>query len=195
MLRSSESGIHTTNFAYLLQTGRAVFHPVYQTTYERRLADDAGRNSRREANVQYAKDVFQSVDFLESRPEIDHQRLGYHGLSAGTWLGIFALAFETRVRAAVLSAGGLLAAPMLPETDEFNYAPRVKMPVLMINGRYDFAYPLEESQKPLFRLLGTPAADKRHALFDSGHVAPRQETMREVLAWFDHYLGPVALTR
>ena len=77
----------------------------------------------------------------------DHRRIGYHGISAGTWHGI------------------------------------------------DFAYPLEESQKPLFRLLGTPAADKRHALFDGGHVAPQQETMREVLAWFDRYLGPVALTR
>ena len=94
-----------------------------------------------------------------------------------------------------MSAGGLLAIPPPPVGDAFNYAPHVKMPVLMINGRYDYAYPLEESQKPLFRLLGTPAADKRHALFDGGHVAPQQETMREVLAWFDRYLGPVALTR
>ena len=195
MLPSSESGIHTTSFSYLLQTGRAVFHPVYKTTYERRMAADTGQNSRREADVQYAKDVFQSVDFLESRPEIDRQRIGYHGRSSGTYLGIFALAFESRVRAAVLGGGGLLTIPLPPEVDALNYAPRVRMPVLMINGRYDFAYPLEESQKPLFRLLGTPAADKRHALFDSGHVAPLQETMREVLAWFDRYLGPVTLTR
>ena len=195
MLRSSETGIHTTRFGYLLQTGRAVFHPVYKSTYERRLAADAGHNSRREASVQYAKDVFQSVDFLESRPEIDRRRIGYHGTSSGSWNGIFALAFEPRVRAAVLSAGGLLSVTLAPEADAFNYAPHVKMPVLMINGRHDFAYLLEESQKPLFRLLGTPAADKRHALFDSGHVAPQQETMREVLAWFDRYLGPVSLTR
>ena len=69
------------------------------------------------------------------------------------------------------------------------------MPVLMVNGRYDFAYPLETSQKPLFRLLGTPEQHKRHALFDAGHVPPVQETMREVLAWLDKYLGPVDMTR
>ena len=196
-LPSSEAGLKTEEFSfnYLLQTGRAIFHPVYKGTYDRRLAADAGENSRREAQVQYAKDLFQSVDYLESRPEIDRKRIGYHGLSSGTWNGIFPLAFETRVRAAVLSGGGLLAIPLPPEGDAFHYAPRVKMPVLMINGRYDFAYPLNESQKPLFRLLGTPEADKRHALFNGGHVVPQQETMREVLAWFDRYLGPVTLTR
>ena len=65
------------------------------------------------------------------------------------------------------------------------------MPVLMLNGRQDFAYPLKESQEPLFRLLGTPEADKRHALFEGGHVPPANDMMREVLGWFDRYLGPV----
>ena len=54
--------------------------------------------------------------------------------------------------------------------DPFNFAPRVTMPVLMLNGRYDFAAPLETSQRPLFRLLATPAKDKRHVLFESGHA-------------------------
>jgi hypothetical protein len=65
------------------------------------------------------------------------------------------------------------------------------MPVVMINGRYDFTEPLESSQRPLFRLLGTPEPDKRHILFDSGHVAPWPGVVKETLDWLDHYLGPV----
>jgi len=42
----------------------------------------------------------------------------------------------------------------------------------------------------MFRLLGTPEKDKRHALFDSGHVPPRNDIIRETLDWLDHYLGP-----
>jgi hypothetical protein len=61
----------------------------------------------------------------------------------------------------------------------------------MLNGRSDYFYPLETSQLPLYRSLGTPAQDKRHVLFDSGHLLPRNEVIRETLDWLDRYLGPV----
>jgi len=63
------------------------------------------------------------------------------------------------------------------------------MPVLMINGRYDFDTPLNTNQLPLFRRLGTPPKDKRSALFDAGHVPPRNEMIKETLDWLDRYLG------
>jgi eukaryotic-like serine/threonine-protein kinase len=62
----------------------------------------------------------------------------------------------------------------------------------MINGRYDFASPLETNQQPLFRLLGSKPGDKKHVLFDSGHVPPWPDVVRETLDWLDRYLGPVA---
>ena len=182
MLDSSETGIHTGEFGYLLQTVRAVFHPVFKGTYERRLAPDAGPNVRREGAVQYVKDVFQSIDYLQSRKDIDPNRIAYYGTSSGAWHGVFALSQETRLKAAVLNGGGLIpGTPNEPETELVNFAPRIRLPVLMVNGRNDFAYPMEASQKPLFRLLGTSEADKRHLLFDGGHVPPVQETIREVL--------------
>jgi hypothetical protein len=61
----------------------------------------------------------------------------------------------------------------------------------MINGRSDFFYPLETSQEPLYRLLGTPAKDKRRVVFESGHIPPRNELIKETLDWLDRYLGPV----
>ena len=71
-------------------------------------------------------------------------------------------------------------------------APRITMPTLMIGGRSDFLAPVESSQTPLFRALGVPPEHKKHALFDGGH-APSQFALviREILDWFDRYLGPV----
>ena len=53
--------------------------------------------------------------------------------------------------------GGFSLQSSLPEADPLNFAPRVRVPVLMLNGRYDFLNPTATSQEPLFNLLGTPA--------------------------------------
>jgi pimeloyl-ACP methyl ester carboxylesterase len=76
--------------------------------------------------------------------------------------------------------------------DLLNFAPRVRVPTLMVAGRSDFLQPVETAQLPLFRLLGVPAEHKRHALFDGGHVPGQlHDVVREILDWFDRYLGPV----
>jgi hypothetical protein len=62
----------------------------------------------------------------------------------------------------------------------------------MLNGRYDDIFPLESSQRPMFHLLGTPRADKKHVIYEAGHEDfPRKESVRETLDWLDKYLGPV----
>lgn len=62
---------------------------------------------------------------------------------------------------------------------------------LMLNGSLDHYFPLETSQKPMFRLLGTPPQHKRHVVEDGGHFVPRARLITEVLDWLDRYLGPV----
>jgi hypothetical protein len=42
----------------------------------------------------------------------------------------------------------------------------------------------------MFDLLGTSEKDKRHLLFDSGHL-PREHVSEETLKWMDRYLGRV----
>ncbi len=64
-------------------------------------------------------------------------------------------------------------------------------PVLMENGRLDFNFPLEQSQRPLFRLFGTPETSRKHVLFDSGHVPRFTDVARETIDWLDRVLGPV----
>ena len=61
----------------------------------------------------------------------------------------------------------------------------------MLSGKYDSVFPFELSQKPFFRLLGTPPAMKRHVVYEGGHFLPRPMMMRESIAWLDQYLGPV----
>ena len=81
--------------------------------------------------------------------------------------------------------------PQLPEADPFNFAPHVHQPMLMVNGRYDFLMPVDASQVPLFQALGTSPKDKRHAVFEAGHIPPDEVVTKEVLDWLDRYLGPV----
>jgi len=84
----------------------------------------------------------------------------------------------------------MTGARRLPEYDLLNFAPRIKVPTLMVNGRDDFAFPLETSQRPLFRLLGTE--QKHHAIFEGGHIPLLLHPMiKEILDWLDRHLGPV----
>ena len=104
------------------------------------------------------------------------------------------LAVERRWRAAVLLDGGFDPVPTRPEIRQSGYAPRVRIPVLMINGSFDASYQIEASQKPLFTLLGTPAADKRHVVYPTGHsvfTGYRNQAIRNILDWLDRYQGPV----
>ena len=65
------------------------------------------------------------------------------------------------------------------------------VPVLMLNGRYDFFFPLATSQQPFFGFLGTPPEHKRMFVYEDGHSVPRTELIKETLSWLDVYLGPV----
>jgi hypothetical protein len=79
----------------------------------------------------------------------------------------------------------------LPAAEQFyNYLPRVTQPVLMLNGRWDIDVPLE-AQRRFYELLGTPADQKKHVLFDAGHgQLPQNQLVRATLDWYDKYLGP-----
>jgi eukaryotic-like serine/threonine-protein kinase len=67
------------------------------------------------------------------------------------------ISMEPRIKLGVLVGGGFDFGKPFPEVDPINFAPHVQVPVLMVNGRYDFYFPIESSQKPMFFSLGTPA--------------------------------------
>jgi hypothetical protein len=61
----------------------------------------------------------------------------------------------------------------------------------MLNGRYDYYYPVLACQEPMFKLLGSALGQKRLILYEAGHDLPGPPVIRETLDWLDHYLGPV----
>ena len=190
-IRSSVTGASTDAFDFLLRAGRAVLYPVYKSTFERRIENPEGVNAYRETLVQFAKDASRSVDYLETRSDVQIAHLGYYGISLGGTMGPVLLALDQRLKAGVLLSGGLYSEKAAPEIDIINFAPRVKVPVLMLGGRYDFTTPPATLQQPMFRWLGTREPDKQFIQFDAGHVPPFRDVRRETLKWFDRYLGPV----
>src|SRR5262249_19668523 len=68
--------------------------------------------------------------------------------------------------------------------------PRVKAPVLMLNGRFDYIFPTATCQEPMFRFLGTSPEHKRRVVYDTAHDIPRPEAIKESLDWLDRYIGP-----
>jgi predicted esterase len=145
----------------------------------------------RDRVIAWSKDLGRALDYLETRTELDRDRVAYFGYSWGAAVAPKLLAVEDRFKVAVLLSGGFVFERVLPEVDSINFIGHVHIPVLMLNGRYDSTFPVETSQRPFFELLGTPPTQKRHLLYDAGHAAPRKETIRDTLRWLDTYLGPV----
>jgi dienelactone hydrolase len=184
-----------TVMSYIPSGGRAAVFPIYKSTHERSdsLRSDIPNQSIfwREHMVMWVKDFRRTLDYLSTRPDIDTTKFAYFGFSWGGYMGGIIPALEPRVKASVLYVAGLTMERGRPEVDPVNYLPRIKSPVLMLNGKYDFFFPSETAQKPFFEFLGTPAADKRWIIYEGGHDVPRTELIKESLAWFDKYFGQV----
>lgn len=189
---------------FILRDGRAVAFPVYKGIFERRVAcciatgfsgteRTWGSAAFRELVIQQTKDLRRSIDYLETRADIDANTFSYFGRSWGGRLGPRVLVLEPRLRAAVLYCAPVNAAlgrpPLQPEISQVPFLPHVEVPVLVLNGEFDPNVPLETAAKPFFELLGTPDAHKRHVIAPGGHFVPRAVLYRETLDWLDKYLG------
>jgi len=181
-------------FPFLIRSGHAVLFPVFRGTYERetnlRYETPPGANIYRDHVIQWSKDLGRSIDYLETRPDIATERLGYLALSWGSEVAPVMIAIEPRIKASVLISGGMMMDPISPEVDPLNFLPRVRIPTRMINIPNDFMFSLELSQTPFYDLLGADAKD--HVLLEGGHLPPMIPVARETLDWFDQYLrsGP-----
>ena len=190
LFASSSQLLDYSRFDFIMRGGRAALYPVYQGTYERRQERQPGPNNRRDWYVEMAKDLFRSMDYLETRPDVDREHIGYYSLSLGAYFAPIPLALEPRIKAAVVASGGLRF-NWPAEIQPANFAPLVKTPVLMVNGRNDFQAPIAAQQR-LFELLGTPPEHKKHVVLEGGHVPNDfRGLVREALDWYDKYLGPV----
>lgn len=180
-LRSSEKDINPRTFDFLIRSGRDELKSDYPNT----------TSAWRDHVIMWFKDMGRSIDYLETRTEIDAQRLAYYGVSWGGQLGAQLPALEPRLKTVLLIVGGFPLQKTLPEVDPINFAPRITVPTLMLNGRYDFFFPTESSQEPMFKWLVAPPEHKRRVVYETGHAIPRNELIKETLDWLDRYLSPV----
>jgi pimeloyl-ACP methyl ester carboxylesterase len=185
----------------MIESGRAIVWPIYFGSNERyagefELAPSDRLIYLRDANVTWRKELGRVIDYLETREDMRTAALAFLGMSYGTHHPIAAYAQEKRFKTLLLLYGGISIGgiseqgyPSLIRGE--HHLPRITQPVLMINGRFDYIFPLEQSQKPMFELLGTPAAQKAHLLFDGEHAPPTTEIWEtvtvKVVDWLDRY--------
>jgi dienelactone hydrolase len=189
---TSSAGLGDMKFVdYVIQSGRAVLYPVIKGTYERSAPPPSPDTAAgRETLIQVSKDLGRSIDYLESRQDFDRNRIAYMGVSMSASLGVIWTAMEERLKAVIFLDGGFFNEKPLPGADQVDFVPRLKAPTLMISGKFDWVFMGKDA---MFRMLGTPPADKKAVMLDTAHdVAERRDEMaREVLAWLDKYLGKV----
>jgi serine/threonine protein kinase/dienelactone hydrolase len=186
------------DLSFLLQNGRAVLFPIYTGTFERVDPKFLDRSPESRLNTEYyiqvIRELRRCIDYLEIRSDIDAGKIAFLGFSWGARLGAIIPAIEERLKVSILKVGGLRSV-WRPEINQINYVTRVKLPTLMLNGKYDMTFPYETSAKPMFDLLGTPREDKAMKLYDTDHFIPHNEFIKETLSWLDRYLGPVTTSK
>ena len=157
--------------------------PIYKGTYERNTPDwmDPTKVRGRTWFIQATQDLSRTIDYLATRPDIDSERFIYAGLSFGASIAPVLLVEEPRFRAAVLISGGYQPSRFMPEIESRQYTGHVQIPVLMINGLYDSVHPVESSQMPMYRHLGSP--DKQIKHFEDGHITAIDESVKFADEW------------
>jgi hypothetical protein len=140
--------------------------------------------------IKVMKDFRRTLDYLETRPDINMDKVAIESFSWGMFAGTILPAIEDRLAANVILLSGMFSFKR-EELNPINYIRRVKIPTLVILGKYDQNFKLEEMGKPLFDLLGTPEDQKHLEICDQDHYLERNIVIRGVLSFLDKYLGPV----
>ena len=140
----------------------------------------------RERLAHWTVDTHRTIDYLERRPDFDENQIFYLGMSHGAIFTPHTLLYEKRFKAAILYVGGFNTWTP-PITDGHNYVPRITLPVLMLNGENDYLIP-KKMAEDFYKYLGTSKEDKKLVFYNAGHwPLPRNEMIKETLAWIEKY--------
>ncbi len=193
----SSKVLRVAYYNFFVKSGHAFVFPIYKGTFERGDGFNSDTpnetNSYKEHVIQWVKDFSRTIDYIDTRKDLDATKVAYYGVSWGGEMGGLIPAVDPRIKTVILNVGGLDLHKSQPEVDPINFVTRIKVPVLMINGEYDQFFPVETSQKPMFRLLGTPMEHKKQYVFEASHAVPYYLVTKQSLEWLDRYFGPVKM--
>ena len=161
----------------------------------------AGLRKERDLAVQTVVDLRRAVDLLQSLPQVDGDRIGFVGFSAGAKSGAILAAVERRIRAFVLMSGGAAPAaafvrsapaPLRPtvarilaQTDPLRFVGRAApAEIFFQNGLSDTVVP----RSALRALSAAGSRPKRVRWYRAGHALNAQ-AFRDQLSWLSQRLG------
>jgi dienelactone hydrolase len=163
----------------------------------------------RTEQIQLIKDLQRAVDVLRAHPNLDDERIAYHGTSYGGAMGALFVGIERRIKAAVLVVpdGGLVSHFTGPEDMDFmaslscatrNAWLRAMTPIepirfiahaaptalLLQNGRFDNLVPAADAQA----LHEAAPQPKTIRWYDAGHGL-NQQAFFDRLDWLHEQIG------
>ena len=183
------------NFAPLIRSGRAVFSVLLEGYVGRPRRSELGTtpDTRSTEFVDYMVErvieLRRGLDYLDTRSDLDHSRIGFMAQSAGGGPGLLLTAVEKRYRSILFIGTGISPGRIADAAaaNRINFAPRITGPKMMLSGRYDEDTPPYMAQ-PLYALLREP---KRQQMYDGGHAPPVDVFVPAMRKWFDETLGTV----
>ena len=180
-----------------IRAGRAVLAIVFKGMAERAFGPgweppDPGSVRFRDLMVLHATELRRGMDYLATRADVDMRRLAYVAVSWGAGSRLPLAAVDDRFHAVVLIGAGIderFSVAALPEASSINFAPYIRPPKLMLNGRDDEEDPWLTRALPLWTLLREP---KQLVLIPgAGHLVPLEARVRAINTFLDTTLGPV----
>ena len=176
---------------FIVKSGRAIVWPAIKDSMNRispmtgSSREDVTRRWRERLKA-WTVDTYRTIDYIETRNDLDPNNIFYLGMSYGSLYPTHTLLFEKRFNAALLYVGGA-SRSIPPLSDGLNHLPRITTPILMLNGEQDYLIPKVVAER-FYDQIGTTAENKRIVFYESGHwPLPRNQMIRESLAWMDKY--------
>ncbi|MGB7070520.1 MAG: protein kinase [Pyrinomonadaceae bacterium] len=181
--------------APVIKSGRAIVGIVAKGQIERPWPADfampsASTAEYRDILVNRYTDYRRGLDYLETRSEIDSNRIAFLGISAGAHEGLILAGLEHRYRSFFLMAAGIRSTDMQLHAgaNPVNFVSHIRGPTFILNGQYDEAFPVKTSAEPLLKLLKEP---KHLELYDGPHAPPPEVYVPAISKFLDETLGPV----
>jgi dienelactone hydrolase len=181
-----------------VKSGRAVAFPIYRGSFGRSIGNqrrrpDFGTAEYLDNTIYTVKDLRRTIDYLQTRTDIDPDAIAFFGYSWGGVNGPVALAQEPRLRIGIIKIGLLPPMNATPEVDPVHALPRVRVPTLLFSGEWKAPWLLSRLEER----IGTPAFDEllTHYMVEDVRTT-RQLLTRlaeiagpETEAWFREELG------
>ncbi len=190
---------------YFLKSGYAVFRLDIANHGDRKIDDydfsftDGYRYWSRDIIIQTVFDLRRAVDFIQTRKDLDAERIGYFGISLGGIIGTVFCGVEPRVKVPVitLAGGGMHLMfgmdALSDDTKDYlsmiepnNFVEKIApRPLLMINAENDDIVPPMMS-KLMFKKANEP---KDIIWYPSKHHdIPIDKVYPDGIRWFQKYL-------